>query len=47
VVRRGRLAQDLDDPSIVGARRVVENVGKDNRLDSIVLQTVGEKSYNG
>jgi len=47
VVRRGRLAQDLDDPSVMGARKVVENVGKDDRLDGIVMQTVGEKSYDG
>jgi predicted O-methyltransferase YrrM len=47
VVRRGRLAQDSDDPGVVGARRVVENVGKDDRLDGIVVQTVGEKSYDG
>lgn len=47
VVRGGRLAQDLDDASVQGARRVVEMIGKDERLDGIVLQTVGGKSYDG
>ncbi|KAF9698149.1 hypothetical protein EKO04_003667 [Ascochyta lentis] len=47
VVRRGQLANDTDNPSIVGARRVVENVGKDDRLDGVVIQTVGDKNYDG
>ncbi len=48
VVRKGQLAQDVkDDPMIAGARRVVENVGKDSRLDGVVLQTVGDKNYDG
>ncbi|OAK98348.1 O-methyltransferase [Phaeosphaeriaceae sp. SRC1lsM3a] len=47
VVRSGRLALDLDDVSVQGARRVVENIGKDKRLDGMVLQTVGDKSYDG
>jgi predicted O-methyltransferase YrrM len=47
VVRKGQLAHDTDDPRIVGARRVVENVGKDDRLDGVVVQTVGDKNYDG
>jgi predicted O-methyltransferase YrrM len=47
VVRRGQLAKDLDDPAVVGARMVVENIGKDKRLEGVVMQTVGEKSYDG
>ncbi|KZM18755.1 uncharacterized protein EKO05_0006496 [Ascochyta rabiei] len=47
VVRQGRLANDTDDPRIVGARRVVENVGNDDRLDGVVIQTVGDKNYDG
>ncbi|KAG9185240.1 hypothetical protein G6011_07784 [Alternaria panax] len=47
VVRKGQLAEEASDPRIAGARRVVENVGKDERLDGVVLQTVGEKSYDG
>jgi predicted O-methyltransferase YrrM len=47
VVRKGQLAEDTDDLRVAGARRVVENVGKDERLDGVVMQTVGEKSYDG
>jgi predicted O-methyltransferase YrrM len=47
VVRRGRLANDVDEPGVVGARMVVENIGKDERLEGVVMQTVGEKSYDG
>lgn len=47
VVRKGQLAEDTDDPRIAGARRVVENVGRDDRLDGVVVQTVGEKNYDG
>ncbi|KAF2005322.1 O-methyltransferas-like protein family 3 [Amniculicola lignicola CBS 123094] len=48
VVRKGQLADDkTEDSRILGARRVVENVGKDDRLDGVVVQTVGEKNYDG
>jgi predicted O-methyltransferase YrrM len=47
VVRKGQLANDVSHPAIVGARKVVENVGKDARLDGVVMQTVGEKNYDG
>jgi predicted O-methyltransferase YrrM len=47
VVRKGQLAYETDDPRIAGARRVVENVGKDERLDGVVVQTVGDKNYDG
>jgi predicted O-methyltransferase YrrM len=47
VVRKGQLADDVDDPRIAGARKVVENVGKDDRLEGVVVQTVGEKNYDG
>jgi predicted O-methyltransferase YrrM len=47
VVRKGQVAQDTDDPRVAGARRVIENIGKDERLEGIVLQTVGEKNYDG
>ena len=48
VVRRGDLA-DLSntEPFVIASRRVVENVGKEPGVDSVVLQTVGEKSYDG
>ncbi|KAK3686240.1 S-adenosyl-L-methionine-dependent methyltransferase [Podospora appendiculata] len=49
VVRGGRLVDEeaLQLPQIQGAREVVEKVGRDARADSVVLQTVGEKSYDG
>ncbi|KAF2796821.1 O-methyltransferas-like protein family 3 [Melanomma pulvis-pyrius CBS 109.77] len=48
VVRKGQLAQDAGgDTRIEGARRVVESIGKDERLDGVVVQTVGEKNYDG
>lgn len=47
VVRKGQLAHASSDPRVAGARRVVENIGKDDRLDGIVVQTVGEKNYDG
>ncbi|KAF2463418.1 O-methyltransferas-like protein family 3 [Lindgomyces ingoldianus] len=48
VVRQGKLAlENTEDPGIEGARKVVEMIGKDDRLDGVVLQTVGEKSYDG
>ena len=47
VVRKGQLAHNTDDPRVAGARRVVENIGKDDRLDGVVVQTVGDKNYDG
>ncbi|RWA05254.1 hypothetical protein EKO27_g9850, partial [Xylaria grammica] len=35
------------EPQVQGARRVVENAGKDSRIDSVVMQFVGEKGYDG
>lgn len=47
VVRKGRLVDSsTTDSRVLGARKVVEEVGKDERLDGVVLQTVG-KSYDG
>jgi hypothetical protein len=34
-------------PRIVGARKLAENIDKDDRLDGIVVQRVGEKNYDG
>ncbi|KAH7075842.1 O-methyltransferas-like protein family 3 [Paraphoma chrysanthemicola] len=47
VVRKGQLAKETTDPRIAGARRVVENIGKDERLEGVVVQTVGDKNYDG
>ncbi|KAK7754344.1 hypothetical protein SLS62_003637 [Diatrype stigma] len=54
VVRGGRIADDDEaatDPRVMGARRVVENVGRESgpggRFEATVLQTVGDKGYDG
>ena len=51
VVRRGRLASATaaaEDDRVAGSRLVVENVGKDpERFEACVLQTVGDKGYDG
>ena len=48
---RGRLADDeaaRTDEAVEGARRVIEAAGKDDRLmGNTLLQTVGEKNYDG
>ncbi|KAI0471867.1 O-methyltransferase [Xylariaceae sp. FL0804] len=55
IVQAGRLVtapadegdHEGDDDGVPGARRAVEGVGADPRVDGVVLQTVGEKSYDG
>lgn len=48
VVRDGMLAEmSYSDPHLEGAREVVEKVGREEDVDSVVLQTVGEKGYDG
>jgi predicted O-methyltransferase YrrM len=49
VVRRGTIVDPAmkDDPRIAGARRVIEGVGKDKRVEATVLQIVGDKTYDG
>lgn len=48
VVRRGRVLEEgSEDKGVVGAREVIERVGADERVDSVVVQSVGEKSHDG
>lgn len=48
VVRQGRIVDSSDlDPRVEGSRRVIEKAGKDPRVDSVVLQTVGDKGHDG
>lgn len=51
VVRKGQLADDemaKTDARVQGAREVVEAAGKDDRiLGTTLIQTVGEKNYDG
>jgi predicted O-methyltransferase YrrM len=47
-VRNGQLADWSDsDPSVLGSREVVEKAGREPGVDSVLLQTVGEKGYDG
>lgn len=50
VVRRGLLADAeaaKTNIAVEGSRKVVENAGKDPRVDGVVIQLVGEKNYDG
>jgi predicted O-methyltransferase YrrM len=57
VVRKGQVAElDADKlggedsrqwVNAVGARTVIENAGKDERVDAVVMQTVSGKNYDG
>ncbi|GAM89599.1 hypothetical protein ANO11243_076380 [Dothideomycetidae sp. 11243] len=50
VVRRGRTADAevaKTDVNVAGSRKVIEAVGRNPRLEASVLQTVGEKNYDG
>jgi len=50
IVRKGSLIDTelaKEDIRVAGTRTVVENVGKDSRVEAVVLQTVGEKNYDG
>lgn len=50
VVSKGRLADAeaaKTDHMVRGGRDVVERVGKDERVEGVVLQTVSEKDYDG
>ncbi|OJD40192.1 o-methyltransferase family 3 [Diplodia corticola] len=50
VVRQGSLVDPeyaKNDSRVKGSRLLVEKVGQDERVDAMVLQTVGEKSYDG
>ncbi|MCJ1407517.1 hypothetical protein MMC19_001588 [Ptychographa xylographoides] len=49
MVRMGRLVAEeaQGKTGVIGARQVIENAGKDARVDAVVMQTVGEKNYDG
>lgn len=50
VVRAGKLGDDAaaqQDERVQGSRKVVELAGKDDRVDATVIQTVGDKGYDG
>jgi predicted O-methyltransferase YrrM len=49
VIRRGGIAdpERFGDERIAGSREVIEKAGADPRVAASVLQTVGDKSYDG
>jgi len=48
VARHGEVIQaDSSDPNVLGARRYLEIIGRDPRVISTALQTVGAKGYDG
>jgi predicted O-methyltransferase YrrM len=47
VVRNINWTSDVGDPRSREARQFVENLGKDERLEGVVMQTVGERSWDG
>lgn len=50
VVRNGRVADDAvakDDTSIQGVRKLIEALGRDERVDAVTIQTVSDKNYDG
>jgi len=48
VVRHGAVVDGLSqDPSVQGVRRLATHVQADPRVDATVIQTVGEKGYDG
>ena len=50
IISKGRLAMEGEaagNEMVRGARECVERVGRDERVEGTVLQTVGEKDYDG
>ncbi|KAL8785269.1 MAG: hypothetical protein Q9213_003473 [Squamulea squamosa] len=50
MVRKGLLADEeraKTDANVRGIRKAVEGIGNDTRVDAVILQTVGEKNYDG
>ncbi|KAH7141702.1 O-methyltransferase-domain-containing protein [Dactylonectria macrodidyma] len=50
VVRNGKVvsaAEAEKDDRVLGIRQLIEAIGKDDRVDATVIQTVGEKNYDG
>ncbi|KAM5344282.1 hypothetical protein ACJ41O_012819 [Fusarium nematophilum] len=50
VVRNGKVASAAEaekDDRVLGTRQLIEAIGKDDEVDGTVIQTVGEKNYDG
>ncbi|KAG9776361.1 hypothetical protein KCU88_g4904, partial [Aureobasidium melanogenum] len=50
VVRWGKLADEAEaqkDARVAGSRKLIEAIGKNDRVHAVVIQTVSEKTYDG
>ena len=50
VVRRGKLVDETaskEDSRVVGTRTLIESVGRNDKVEAVVIQTVSEKNYDG
>ena len=48
VVRKGKLADPEDpDERVVATREMVAAIGRDERVDAVVIQTLSSKNYDG
>lgn len=47
MVRRGAVLNDTQDEAVQGIRRMTEWIGREPQLEATVVQTVGEKGYDG
>lgn len=49
IVQHGNLVKEeaQNEEAVKGARIAVENAGKDDRIESLVMQCVGERNYDG
>jgi predicted O-methyltransferase YrrM len=47
VVRRGMIVEARNDPQAAGIRRFNEMLAADARLRATIIQTVGDKGYDG
>jgi predicted O-methyltransferase YrrM len=49
VVRKAQVVDEayFENDNVRGVRQLIEAVGKDDRVDAVVMQTVGGKNYDG
>ncbi|MFI5233069.1 MAG: methyltransferase, partial [Gemmatimonadales bacterium] len=47
VVRKGGVIDAAGDANVQGARRVLEAMAKEPRVNATAVQTVGSKGYDG
>lgn len=47
VVRRGRIIEDTEEKAVPHIRRMFDQLAEDGRIEATVVQTVGQKGYDG